>query len=103
VSYLQQARPGERLLSVPSQPEPLILGISAVQRRFESGCDEFLRALSDSDEAADAVDFTGKLHELSLAAGRVQAFAEALTLLTGDQTWNERAREMLRAYLTSDE
>jgi len=102
LSCLQQVHHGERLLSVPLQPEPLILGISAVQRRFENGCDEFLRALSDSDDAADAVDFTGKLHELSLAAGRVQAFGEALTLLTGDQAWNERAHDLLRTYLTGD-
>ena len=82
--------------------EPLVLGLAALQRLYESSCETFRRALHDSDIAADAVDFTGRLHDLSLAAGRVQALGEALTLLTGDQSWNEQATDLLRSYLTSD-
>ena len=84
-----------------SAPEPLVLGIAAVQRVFESSC-EHLQALGESESAADAVDFTGHMHELSLAAGRVQALGEALSLLTGDQSWNKRAADVLRNYLSSD-
>lgn len=82
--------------------EPLVLGIAALQRLFESSCDRFREALGDSESAADAVDFTGRLHELALAAGRVQALGEALSLLTGDQAWNTRAAEALHAYLGPD-
>lgn len=79
--------------------EPVVLGIVAVQRLFEASCDAFQRALGDSDDAADAIDFTGRMHELSLTAGRVQALGEALVLLTGDQDWNRRVKEVLRGYL----
>jgi hypothetical protein len=85
-----------------STPEPLVLGIAAVQRVFESSCEQFRRALGESESAADAVDFTGHMHDLSLAAGRVQALGEALALLTGDQSWNTRAADVLRSYLSSD-
>jgi len=82
-----------------STQEPLVLGIAAVQRRFETACEEFSQALGDSDDAADAVDFTGRMHELALAAGHVQAFGEALTLLTGDQGWSARAAAVVQPYL----
>ena len=85
-----------------SAPEPLVLGIAAVQRVFESSCEQFRQALGESEAAADAVDFTGHMHDLSLAAGRVQALGEALALLTGDQSWNKRAADVLRNYLSSD-
>ncbi len=85
-----------------SAPEPLVLGIAAVQRVFESSCEQFRQALGESEAAADAVDFTGHMHDLSLAAGRVQALGEALSLLTGDQAWNKRAADVLRSYLSSD-
>lgn len=85
-----------------SAQEPLVLGIAAVQRLFEQSCEQFRVALGDSESAADAVDFTGHLHDLSLSAGRVQALGEALALLTGDQAWNKRAAEVVRAYLSSD-
>jgi sugar (pentulose or hexulose) kinase len=85
-----------------SAQEPLVLGIAAVQRLFESSCERFRQALSESEAAADAVDFTGHMHDLSLSAGRVQALGEALTLLTGDQSWSRRAAEVLRNYLISD-
>jgi sugar (pentulose or hexulose) kinase len=85
-----------------SAPEPLVLGIAAVQRVFESSCEQFRQALGESEAAADAVDFTGHMHDLSLAAGRVQALGEALSLLTGDQNWNKRAADVLRNYLSSD-
>lgn len=87
---------------MPSAPEPLVLSIAAVQRLFENSCEQFRLALGDSESAADAVDFTGHMHELSLAAGRVQALGEALALLTGDQGWNARAADVLRNYLSSD-
>ena len=83
-------------------PEPLVLGIAAIERLFETSCEAFRRALGDSDDAADAVDFTGRMHDLALAAGRVLAFGEALALLTGDQVWNTRAADVVRSYLTSD-
>jgi len=82
-----------------STQEPLALGIAAVQRRYETACEEFGLALGDSDDAADAVDFTGHMHDLALAAGRVLAFGEALTLLTSDQSWTERASVVVRPYL----
>ncbi len=82
-----------------STQEPVVLGIAAVQHRFETACEEFGAALGDSDDAADAVDFTGHMHDLALAAGRVIAFGEALTLLTGDHTWNERATAVVGPYL----
>lgn len=82
--------------------EPLMLSIAALQRLYENSCETFRQALRDSDDAADAVDFTGRLHELSLAAGRVQALGEALSLLAGDQTWNEQAADLLRNYLVAD-
>ena len=82
--------------------EPLALSIAALQRLFEGSCEAFRQALGDSESAADAVDFTGRLHELALAAGRVQAFGEALTVLTGDQSWNESAADVLRSYLSPD-
>lgn len=82
-----------------SAQEPVVLGIVAVQRLFEASCESFYRALNESDDAADAIDFTGHMHDLSLSAGRVQALGEALVLLTGDQTWNQRAAEALRGYL----
>ncbi len=82
-----------------STQEPLALGITAVQRRFETACEEFGLELGDSDDAADAVDFTGHMHALALAAGRVLAFGEALTLLSGDQSWTERASVVVRPYL----
>lgn len=82
-----------------STQEPVILGIVAVQRLFEAACAVFQHALNASDDAADAIDFTGHMHNLSLAAGRVQALGEALVLLTGDQSWNQRAAEALRGYL----
>src|SRR5205807_7285452 len=88
------AHPG-KVAAVSSAQEPLVLGIAALQRLFESSCDAFRQALGDSEIAADAVDFTGRLHDLSLAAGRVQALGEALTLLTGDQSWNVRANDTL--------
>jgi hypothetical protein len=47
------------------------------------------------------MDFTGKLHDLSLSAGRVQGLAEALSLITDETTWQERAEATLRAYLGS--
>lgn len=84
-----------------STPEPLVLGIAAIERLFDEACETFTHALGDSDTAADAVDFTGSMHEMALAAGRVQAFGEALALLTGDQTWNTRAVDVLRSYLGS--
>lgn len=83
-----------------STQDPLNLGISAIKRIFERDCAAFRGALGASESAADAVDFTARLHDLALAAGRVQALGEALALLTGDQTWNDRAEEILRAYLT---
>ena len=82
-----------------STPEPVVLGIVAVQRLFEASCETFRRALNASDDAADAIDFTGHMHTLSLTAGRVQALGEALVLLTGDQSWNRRAADELRGYL----
>ena len=82
-----------------STQEPLVLGVAAVQRLFETACEEYAAALGDSDDAADAVDFTGRMHDLALAAGRVQAFGEALALLTGDQAWNTCAATLLRSYL----
>ena len=85
-----------------SMQEPLVLGIAALQRLFESSCDTFRQALGDSENAADAMDFTGSLHNLSLAAGRVQALGEALTLLTGDPTWKEQANDTLRSYLIAE-
>lgn len=85
--------------SQPSQ-EPLVLGIAALERLFETACEEFDRALGHSDDAADAVDFTGNMHILALAAGRVQAFGEALVLLTGDPMWKERADNVVRPYLS---
>ena len=84
-----------------ASPEPLVLGIAAVQRLFEESCERFQQALGDSDDAADAVDFTGRMHDLALAAGRVQALGQALALLTGDQSWNEQAAEVVRSYLGS--
>jgi hypothetical protein len=48
------------------------------------------------------MDFTGSLHDLSLAAGRVQALGEALTLLTGDPSWKEQANDTLRSYLSAE-
>lgn len=80
-----------------------MLGIAAVQRLFEHSCEQFRLALGESESAADAVDFTGHMHDLSLAAGRVQALGEALALLTGDQAWNAQAADVLRAYLSSDQ
>lgn len=85
-----------------SVPEPLLLGIATLERLFEHSCDTFRGALGDSDDVADAVDFTSRMHDLALAAGRVQAFGEALTLLTGDQSWNARAAETVHSYLSSD-
>lgn len=85
-----------------SAQEPLLLGIAALERLFQQSCEAFRRALGDSDDAADAVDFTGHMHDLALAAGRVQAFGESLTALTGDQSWNQRAAEVVRSYLSSD-
>jgi hypothetical protein len=85
-----------------STEEPLVLGIAALQRLFETRCDEFRQALGNTENAADAMDFTGHLHILALAAGRVQALGEALTLLTGDQTWNQRANDTVRSYLTAE-
>jgi hypothetical protein len=79
-----------------------VLGIAALQRLFESSCDTFRQALGDSENAADAMDFTGSLHDLSLAAGRVQALGEALTLLTGDPAWQEQANDTLRSYLVAE-
>lgn len=82
-----------------STQQPVVFGIVAVQRLFEASCESFSRALGDSDDAADALDFTGRMHDLSLAAGRVQALGEALVMLTGDQEWSQRAVETLRGYL----
>jgi hypothetical protein len=76
--------------------------VEAVIRLFEASCDLFREALSQSESAADAVDFTGHLHDLSLTAGRVQALGEALTALTGNQSWVDRADEVLRSYLSPD-
>jgi hypothetical protein len=85
-----------------STREPLVLGIAALQRLFESSCDTFRQALGNSENAADATDFTGSLHDLSLAAGRVQALGEALTLLTSDPSWKEQANDTLRSYLSAE-
>lgn len=78
---------------------PLVAGIAAVRGLFEESCVAFSRALSASESAGDAVDFTGHMHALSLAAGRVQAFGEALTVLTSDPLWNDRAADVVRSYL----
>ena len=80
--------PGEK-----SSPPP---DLEAVIRLFEASCDSFREALGRSESAADAVDFTGHMHELSLSAGRVQALGEALTAMTGDRSWVARADEVLR-------
>ncbi len=82
-----------------SSPPP---NLEAVVRLFEASCDSFREALGQSESAADAVDFTGHMHDLSLTAGRVQALVEALTALTGDQAWVARADEVLRNYLSPD-
>ena len=71
-------------------------GLSAVIALFEENCDAFSRLVVNADEIADATDFTGKLHDLSLTAGRVQGVGEALTLVTGD-----RVEMTLREYLGS--
>ena len=68
---------------------------------FDQSCDAFARLVANADEAADAMDFTGKLHDLSLAAGRVQGLGEALYAFTGDAGWRERADAALRTYLGS--
>ena len=82
-----------------SAQEPVVFGIIAVQRLFEASCAAFQHALATADDAADAIDFTGHMHDLSLSAGRVQALGEALVLLTGDQQWNRVAATTLGGYL----
>lgn len=68
---------------------------------FEESCAAFTQLVANADEAADAMDFTGKLHELSLQAGRVQGLGAALTTLTGDQMWHDRVETTLAEYLGS--
>jgi len=87
---------------IDPREQPVAMGVAALERLFDRSCEIFRQALGDSESAADAVDFTGRLHDLSLSAGRVQAFGEALTVLTGNQLWNERAYEVLRNYLAPD-
>src|SRR5262249_23470145 len=88
------AMPGEKIAPLPN--------LDAVIRLFEASCDSFREALGQSESAADAVDFTGHMHNLSLTAGRVQALGEALTALTGNESWVARAEEVLRNYLSPD-
>jgi hypothetical protein len=73
--------------------------LAAVIARFDESCAVFARLVANADEAADAMDFTGKLHDLSLAAGRVQGLGDALALYTGDAVWGARADATLREYL----
>ncbi len=68
---------------------------------FDESCATFRRLLANADEVADAMDFTGKLHELAIQAGRVQGLGEALAALSGDQTWHTRVTMTLREYLDS--
>ena len=73
--------------------------IQRVTALFDESCARFTRLVVDADEVADATDFTGKLHELSLTAGQVQGLAEALAVFTGDLVWRDRATATLREYL----
>ncbi len=66
---------------------------------FEQNCTAFAHLVINADEVADATDFTGKLHDLSLTAGRVQGLGAALATFTGDTMWHARARAALREYL----
>jgi hypothetical protein len=75
-------------------------GLPAVVELFRRACESFGRALIRSDEAVlDATDFAGSLHELGFNAGRVRAFGEALTLITGDPAWTRQAEEVLAEYM----
>ncbi len=66
---------------------------------FEESCAAFAHLVINADEVADATDFTGKLHDLSMTAGRVQGLGAALAAFTGDTLWHTRARAVLREYL----
>lgn len=74
-------------------------GLLAIIELFTHACESFGHALSRTDDALDAVDFAGSLHELGFDAGRVRALGEALTLLTGSPEWTRRAEEVLAEYL----
>lgn len=75
--------------------------IETVIGLFEESCTAFRRLLANADEAADAMDFTGKLHDLAIQAGRVQGLGEALAALTGEVSWKTRVTMTLREYLGS--
>lgn len=74
-------------------------GVGRVAALFDESCAAFGRLVANADEAADAMDFTGKLHDLSLSAGRVLGLSEALAAFTGSGEWHDRAAAVLREYL----
>jgi hypothetical protein len=74
-------------------------GLNAVIDLFLHAAQAFNRSLGRSDDVADEIGFTGSIHELGFTAGRVQALAEALTLLTGSSEWTNQARNLLAEYL----
>jgi len=79
--------------------EPGGVVLQRVITLFEENCAAFAHLVINADEVADATDFTGKLHDLSLTAGRVQGLGAALATFTGDTMWHTRARAALREYL----
>jgi hypothetical protein len=93
---------GKAVATMSGEQASLPPGVQGVVRLFEASCEAFREVLGQSEAAADAVDFTGHLHDLSLTAGRVQALGEALTALTGNPLWVTRAEEVLRSYLSPD-
>ena len=79
--------------------KPAGAGLQTVITLFEESCAAFAHLVINADEVADATDFTGKLHDLSLTAGRVQGLGAALAAFTGDAVWHDHARAALREYL----
>ena len=75
--------------------------VAAVIELFTAACRTFGRALERTDNMLDATDFTGALHLLGYAAGRVRTLGEVLTLLTGDMAWTQQADEVLAEYMQS--
>ncbi len=76
-------------------------GVAAIIDLFIRASADFTLSLVRSDDVADEVDFTGSLHQLGFEAGRVSALGQALTMLTGNPTWTERADDVLAEYMAA--
>ena len=83
-----------------SKNNDLTAKMLAVIELFTRACESFAHSLSRTDDVADEVAFTGAIHEVGFAAGRVHALGEALTLLSGSPEWSRQAEEVLAEYMS---